>query len=141
MAKNSGDVANDGRRDYEVGYGKPPKRTQFKPGQSGNPKGRRTGSQNFKSHVCSALNERIAVTQDGRRQVVTKLKLIATQLVNSAVKGNLKSMEFLIRFMDIMDASPGPGANGPVLTDDLRQKISDFFSSSDTDEVGNDNSQ
>lgn len=24
----------------DVGYGKPPKRTQFKPGQSGNPKGR-----------------------------------------------------------------------------------------------------
>ena len=27
----------DKKRDYEVGYGKPPKRTQFKPGQSGNP--------------------------------------------------------------------------------------------------------
>ena len=26
--------------DYEVGYGKPPVNTQFKPGQSGNPKGR-----------------------------------------------------------------------------------------------------
>ena len=25
---------------YEVGYGKPPKHTQFKKGQSGNPKGR-----------------------------------------------------------------------------------------------------
>jgi hypothetical protein len=31
---------------YEVGYGKPPKDTQFKPGQSGNPKG-------YKKHVKS----------------------------------------------------------------------------------------
>ena len=27
-------------KDYDVGYGKPPKSGQFKPGQSGNPKGR-----------------------------------------------------------------------------------------------------
>ena len=27
-------------RGYEVGYGKPPKATRFKKGQSGNPKGR-----------------------------------------------------------------------------------------------------
>ena len=44
------DHRNDGRpgsqqnqndeTDYEVGYGKPPKHTQFKRGQSGNPNGR-----------------------------------------------------------------------------------------------------
>ena len=28
--------------DYDVGYGKPPKNRQFPPGQSGNPKGRRS---------------------------------------------------------------------------------------------------
>lgn len=139
MAKNSGDAANDGKRCYEVGYGKPPKRTQFKPGQSGNPKGRRKGSRNFSGHVQDELGERITITQDGRRQVVTKLKLIATQLVNSAVKGNLKSIEFLIRFMDVMDASPG--TEGDVLTDDMRQKVLDFFAAADTDVAGNDNAE
>lgn len=33
-------------RTYEVGYGKPPSGTQFKPGRSGNPKGRPRGSRN-----------------------------------------------------------------------------------------------
>ena len=33
-------------KQYEVGYGKPPKSTQFKPGRSGNPKGRTKGSRN-----------------------------------------------------------------------------------------------
>ena len=28
------------REKYEVGYGKPPKQSQFQPGQSGNPNGR-----------------------------------------------------------------------------------------------------
>ena len=31
---------------YEVGYGKPPKDTRFKPGQSGNPSGRPKGATN-----------------------------------------------------------------------------------------------
>ncbi len=30
---------HDEGADYEVGYGKPPKNTQFKKGKSGNPKG------------------------------------------------------------------------------------------------------
>ncbi|PPR18026.1 MAG: hypothetical protein CFH43_00584 [Proteobacteria bacterium] len=34
--------------DYEIGYKKPPKNGQFKKGQSGNPKGRPTGSKNKK---------------------------------------------------------------------------------------------
>ncbi|MGJ5620419.1 DUF5681 domain-containing protein [Sulfitobacter sp. MF3-043] len=32
--------------EYEVGFGKPPSKTRFKPGQSGNPKGRPRGSKN-----------------------------------------------------------------------------------------------
>jgi hypothetical protein len=36
---------------YDVGYGKPPKHTQFKPGHSGNPRGRRRGQQNFKTVI------------------------------------------------------------------------------------------
>ena len=32
--------------DHKVGYGKPPKAHQWRPGQSGNPKGRPKGSRN-----------------------------------------------------------------------------------------------
>ena len=30
----------DNKRDYEVGYGKPPRHTRFTKGRSGNPRGR-----------------------------------------------------------------------------------------------------
>ena len=36
------------RASYDVGYGKPPASTRFKPGQSGNPKGRPKGANNKK---------------------------------------------------------------------------------------------
>jgi hypothetical protein len=35
---------------YEVGYGKPPQHSRFKPGHSGNPRGRAKGSLN--THTC-----------------------------------------------------------------------------------------
>ena len=42
---------SNGDHTFSVGYGKPPAHTQFKPGQSGNPKGRRKGQRNVRT--CS----------------------------------------------------------------------------------------
>ena len=41
---------------YIVGYGKPPDHTQFKPGQSGNPHGRRKGSKNYRTIVGEIMS-------------------------------------------------------------------------------------
>ena len=43
--------------DYEVGFGKPPKATQFKGGQSGNPKGRPKESVSFALKLEKAMSE------------------------------------------------------------------------------------
>jgi Family of unknown function (DUF5681) len=53
-------------RDYEIGYGKPPKESQFKPGQSGNPAGRPKGLRNFKTDVIRMLEMPVRV-KDGNR--------------------------------------------------------------------------
>lgn len=80
-------MSND-EDDYEVGYGKPPKRTQFKKGQSGNPKGRRKGARGLKTDLFAELNERIEVTEQGKVVSLTKQRVIVKQLVAKAVKGN-----------------------------------------------------
>jgi hypothetical protein len=49
-----------------VGYGKPPQRTQFKPGNSGNPRGRPKGTKNLKTDLMEELGEKILVHEGDR---------------------------------------------------------------------------
>jgi hypothetical protein len=56
-----GDQFNDvEEKPYRVGYGRPPTETQFKPGISGNPKGRNKKAPSFFSGVIEqVLDEKI----------------------------------------------------------------------------------
>jgi len=82
--------------DYEVGFGKPPKHAQFAKGHSGNPKGRTRGSRNASALLDEALNERVIVTENGRRKKMTKLDAIMKQLVNRAAQGDHRAMQLLL---------------------------------------------
>jgi hypothetical protein len=81
-------------RDYEVGFGKPPKETRFKPGQSGNPNGRPRGSRNRTSQP--GLNEerlKAIILQEAYRGVTVNdaagpIKIPMAQAVIRAVAVN-----------------------------------------------------
>lgn len=79
-----------------VGYKRPPLATRFKPGQSGNPKGRPKGSQNFATVLQAELNAPITVTENGRRKKITKREGVAKELVNKAVAGDPKMVPALL---------------------------------------------
>jgi Family of unknown function (DUF5681) len=83
-------------RDYEVGYGKPPRHTRFKKGQSGNPRGRPSGSKNLKTLLNEALNERVVVAEEGGRRNITKREAIVTQLVNRSATADLRALKILL---------------------------------------------
>jgi hypothetical protein len=89
------DQDNSGRQ-FEVGYRKPPKHTQFRKGTSGNPKGRGKGVRNFATEIEDELNSRVPVTENGKRKRITKRKAIAKQLVNKAATGDPKAIPVLL---------------------------------------------
>ena len=70
-----------------VGYGRPPARTQFKPGQSGNPQGRRKGQRNAHTILEDTLNQRITIREGDRTRSLTKLDGVFLTMVAGALKG------------------------------------------------------
>jgi hypothetical protein len=87
---------HDEEPSYEVGYGKPPRHTRFRPGQSGNPRGRPKDAKNLSTLVHEALSEPVVVTENGRRRKVTKRRAIITQLVNRSAQADLKATQILL---------------------------------------------
>ncbi len=74
--------------DYEIGYGKPPKYTQFKPGRSGNAKGRPKGAKNLKTDLKEKLQEKIAIKESGAPKTVSKQRaMIKAQMVEAVHEG------------------------------------------------------
>lgn len=85
--------------DYQVGYGKPPQHTRFKPGQSGNPKGRRKGVRNLKSILEEELYRPVTVMDGGKRRTVPILSLVLRQSMAKAAKGETRVLTPLIPLM------------------------------------------
>lgn len=103
------------KMEYEVGYGKPPKATQFKAGQSGNRKGRPKGSLNITASLEKELKSPVVITEGGRRKTVRKMDVIAKQLANKAASGDLKAASLVMAETRSQEAATGfsSTATGP----------------------------
>ena len=113
----------DDENDYEVGYGKPPRHTQFEPGRSGNPRGRPAGSNNLSSLLSRALDEPVIVVENGRRRRIAKRRAIVTQFVNQSAKGDLKAIQILLTMLRDLEGRADPGAADPDKTTEADQEI------------------
>lgn len=84
------------KKNYEVGYGKPPNERRFKAGVSGNPKGRPKGKKNQATIINEIALTPITITENGKRRTVTIAEAIVCRLANTALTGNLRATrEFL----------------------------------------------
>ena len=91
-------MASRAQSDKGCGRQQPPVRTQFQPGQSGNPGGRPKKDRDFAKLINAELDTTVTLTRDGKQVKLTKRELVATMLVNEGVKGNLKAIDALVRY-------------------------------------------
>jgi len=103
MSKREDDQDPNVKAGYEVGYGKPPKDTQFKTGRSGNPKGRPKGSRSAITILRKALEEKVVVQENGRRRTRSKAEVMCTQLANKAASGDLSALRLVFGFAGLLD--------------------------------------
>jgi len=97
------------KRDYKIGYGKPPRGRPFQKGQSGNPRGPRR--KDMSSLLIAALNEPVYATIDGKRRKITKRQAIITQMVNESASANLHATKMLFDMMKEVEQKAGATAS------------------------------
>jgi hypothetical protein len=108
---------------YDIGFGKPPKRAQFKKGHSGNPGGRPRGALNVATVLERALREKVIVTENGRRKTVNKLQAAITQLTNKASSGDLKAFQLLTALLRSAEERGTQGAEPKSVSDEVDERV------------------
>ena len=84
---------------YAVGFGRPPLHSRFKPGQSGNPKGRPKQSQNLRTIVKQVSNEQIQIREGDRPRRMPRMEALVRTTFTRAFKDPkaLASLMVLLR--------------------------------------------
>ncbi len=112
------DVENQ-EASYEVGYRKPPRHSQFKPGNK-HGKGRPRGSRNMKSIVRDVLEDKVPVKIKGKTRKVSPVELGLRQLANKASAGDLKAISQLLT---LYERYGPPEDHGPIPEEDTAYDI------------------
>ena len=81
---------------YEIGYRRPPASGRFKPGTSGNPKGRPKGTRNFVTLLQQELQQTITVNENGKKKKVTRQQAMVKRVVTNALNGDARAILLLI---------------------------------------------
>ena len=102
-------MRSDKERVYEVGYGKPPRHTRFRKGQSGNPRGRPKESKNLATLLKEALNEPVIVAENGGRRKITMREAIIKQLVKRSATADLRATKILLDLVRDIEGRREPG--------------------------------
>jgi hypothetical protein len=83
---------NTGPGNSSVGYGRPPVAKQFKPGQSGNPRGRKKGIKNVATIFNDALYKPVKTRTGGRVRTLPKIEAIVEVMLNKALAGDIPAV-------------------------------------------------
>jgi hypothetical protein len=98
-------VMAEDKKDYDIGYCKPPVHTRFPKGRSPNPRGRPKASQNIRASFEAAMQEKVGVTdKKGRQKQITRNDLFFKQVWNRAISGHGPSQRIVVQLLMLRDA-------------------------------------
>ena len=128
MSKTRRSGRNGGGHGYDVGYGRPPKHTRFKPGQSGNPNGRPKGVRNFGTDLKATLNAPVRLMRDGRPRKVSTQEAMLLRLREKALGGEARALDRLLLLAQAynnenLTAATGLSADDSKLLEVFRARV------------------
>jgi hypothetical protein len=101
MTDDEAEVEN---KDYDVGYRKPPKSTQFQKGQRANSNGRPRGSRNDVPYEA-VLGQKVIIREDGIERQVTAAEAFAFHLTKQGLAGNSAAARAALQAIEAARAS------------------------------------
>jgi Family of unknown function (DUF5681) len=110
------------KKDYEVGYGRPPKEHRFQPGNKANPNGRKKKTRNGKVVIRDLLLEPITVREGGEVKEIPALEAVIKKMRSQALGGDHKAILTII----------GLAQRDGILTPDQEETVETL---SDTDKA------
>lgn len=115
--------------DYQVGYGRPPKHSRFKPGRSGNPKGRQKQSRNLKSVLTQVLHEPMEIRQGSRLRFLPAIEVVVRNTLARASRGEMRAVASLIVMMKQSgySAEPAEGRQDLLGGVDPQEILREYF--------------
>jgi len=133
-------MSNDSdEEEHKVGYKRPPKKSQFKPGQSGNPLGR--GAQRdehslrlpISQIVRNVLHTQVTIkSKDGKKRQVSAAEAIFTDIVVRSTQGDAAARRALLKLIDmygaILNAPPSLAELRPFSwSREIKESVSELF--------------
>jgi hypothetical protein len=98
------------KRDYDIGYGKPPLGRPFKKGQSGNPSGRPAKSAKGAPLLVRKFDEQVLEVTNGRCQKTTRHEVVMVQLVDQSAVAGLSASKILTDMLKEIEKKTRPSA-------------------------------
>jgi hypothetical protein len=99
--------------DGAVGYGRPPRDSQFQKGRSGNPHGRPRKRRT--ADLAAILDTPVSVTRGGRTVAMDQKEVELRQVLKKGLAGDLRSISYLFEELEQHGALPVPKQNGGVV--------------------------
>jgi hypothetical protein len=85
--------------EYEVGFGKPPKHTRFRKGQSGNLAGRPGGSTNVETDMKHLVVRKIKIKADGAIQTIPTSRALCLAIIRKAMAGDVRAFSKIVEIL------------------------------------------
>lgn len=126
-------VKPDHKVDYEVGRGKPPKHSQFKPGQSGNPAGRRKGLRNLKTDVKKILAMVVKIKEGGRTRNRSTQEAALGLLRQKVFQGDQRALDRFLELAARFNAEPMESEAAPSLEADDKAILAAYVAEASAD--------